>query len=79
MHIPLPVGVENHCGVATEQRDALWKLASFLEGDNGKSTTTTSFPIDGKMFRVNLFRYMSDWGYCGERLGAGAWDERDAP
>jgi hypothetical protein len=63
-----PVGVENHCGVATKQRDALWKLASLLKRDDGESTTTTGLPIDGKMLRVNLFRHMSDRGLLRRKV-----------
>jgi hypothetical protein len=65
--------------MATEQRDALWQLASFLERNNGESTTTTSFPIDGKMLRVNLFRNLSDRGVLRRKVRGVAWDESDAP
>jgi hypothetical protein len=68
---PLPIGVENHCGVTTEKRDSLWKLASFLERDDSECTTTTSFPIDCKVFRVDLICVLCQIGdRCGERSGA---------
>jgi hypothetical protein len=74
---PLPVGVQNHCGVATEQRDALWKLASLLERDDGESTATTGFPIDSKMLRVDLFRPMSDRVLRRKVRGGGmGWEGR---
>jgi hypothetical protein len=50
----IPVSVEHDCGVAPKQRDAFRKLATLLKGNDGEGTTTTSFPIDRKVFRVNL-------------------------
>ena len=51
---PLPIGVENNCGVTTEQRDSLWKLASFLKRDDSECTTTARLPIYRQIFGVDL-------------------------
>lgn len=68
---PLPIGVKNHCGVTTEQRNSLWKLASFLERDDSECTTTTSFPIDCKVLRIDLICDLCQMGdCCGEGSGA---------
>lgn len=53
---PLPVGVEDSGSVATEQRDALWELSGFVEGDDSKGTTTAGLPIEREVFGVNLYR-----------------------
>lgn len=50
----IPISVENGGCVATEQRDLVGELATFVEGDDGKSTTTRRLPIDGEVFRVDL-------------------------
>lgn len=57
--------------MATEQRDAVWKLASFFERDNGESTATTSFPIDCEVLRVNLDCNMSDRGLLRRNVRGG--------
>lgn len=56
----LPVGVEHDCGVTAKQRDALRELATLFERDDGESTAATGFPINRKVFRVNLDRELSD-------------------
>lgn len=75
---PLPVGVEDGGGVATEQRNALRKFAGFVEGDDSKSTTTAGLPIEGEVFGVNLYRRPLDRQW-GETPGGGAGGTRDGP
>ena len=58
--------------MATEQRDALWKLASFLKRNNGESSTTTIFPIDGKVLRVDLVRSVLDRGLLRREVRGGS-------
>jgi hypothetical protein len=50
----LPVGVQNNGSVASTQRDAVWELAPFFKRNNRKGATTTCFPIDRDMLRVDL-------------------------
>jgi hypothetical protein len=49
-----PVGVEDGGCVATEEGYLLGHTPLLLEGDDGKSATAGSFPIDGDIFGVRL-------------------------
>lgn len=40
--------------MATEERDLVGELATFVEGDDGKSATARRLPIDGEVFRIDL-------------------------
>lgn len=55
--------------MTSEQRDALRQLAALLEGNDSESSTTTSFPIDCQVLRVNLVRGPLDEGFGGKRQG----------
>lgn len=50
----VPVGVEDGCGVATEQRYLVGRLALLVEGDNGKGATTAGLPVHREIVGVRL-------------------------
>lgn len=51
-----PVCVEDGGGVSAEEGDKLRETSALVQGDDGKGTTTTGFPIDGQVLRVDLKR-----------------------
>lgn len=59
--------------MTTEQRNSLWKLASFLKRDDGEGATTTSFPIDCKVLRVDLICVLCQ---IGESSSGQGWRDR---
>ena len=52
----VPVGVEDGCGVAAEERDLVRELAALLERDDCKCAATASLPVDRKELGVGLSR-----------------------
>jgi hypothetical protein len=49
-----PVGVEDSCSVPAEERDLVGGPATLIDGDDGKGTTTASFPVDCDVFGIGL-------------------------
>lgn len=50
----VPVGVENGCGVAAEQRYLVGCLALLVEGDNSKGAATAGLPVHREVVGVRL-------------------------
>ena len=65
----IPVGVEDSSSVAAEEGQLVRGAAKLIDGDDGKSTTATSLPVDGDILGIGLWRmsagYLrSDVGVC---------------
>lgn len=53
-YMGVPVGVKNGGGVSAEERHQLGGAAILVDGDDGESTTTACFPVDGDVLRIGL-------------------------
>lgn len=49
-----PVGIQDSSGVTAEEGNALGQLATLGKRNDGESTTTTGFPVHGKVVGVRL-------------------------
>lgn len=54
-----PVSIEYCSSVSTKQRDLVGSFAPLLQRDHSKGTTTRSIPVNGDVFRVDLFAIVS--------------------
>lgn len=52
----LPVGIQDHSGVAAEQRNHVGQLSFLVQGNNGKRAATARLPIDREVLRVDLIK-----------------------
>ena len=50
----LPIGVQHSCGVTPEQRYPVWQTSLFTKRYDRKCSSSTCFPIDRKVFGVDL-------------------------
>lgn len=53
----IPIGVENGGCVAAEEGHQLGGAADFIDGDDGKGTSSACFPVDRDVFGVGLRGY----------------------
>ena len=50
----VPVSVKDSGGVSAEEGHQLGGAAILVDGDDGESTTTACFPVDGDVLRISL-------------------------
>lgn len=53
-YMGVPVGVEDGSGVSAEEGHQLGGAAILVDGNDGESTTTACFPVDGDVLRIGL-------------------------
>lgn len=51
----VPVCIQNHSGMPTEQRYHIGHLSPLVQRDDRECATATRLPIDRKVFRVDLY------------------------